>query len=196
MSEQKKKPFLDRNTLIFLAVIGVIYGFGLQAEVFGTLQRAILFTGIMQPDTELEEGTIYETADYNFELVDLAGNNVSFSDFQGKTIFLNFWATWCPPCVAEMPGIESLYQSLQNNPAIVFILISTDDDREKARAFLKRKTYTMPVYFLKGGIPSVFSSRSIPTTYVISPDQKVVMKKNGMADYDTEDFKTFLKELQ
>lgn len=191
----KKKPFFDRNTLIFLAVIGIIYGFGLQAEVFGTLQRIILFTGIMQPDTDLEEGAVYDDADYGFQLVDLDGNIVSFNEFEGKTVFLNFWATWCPPCVAEMPGIESLYQDLKDDPNVAIVLISSDQDKEKARKFLSRKEYTMPVYFLKNGVPTVFSSSSIPTTFVISPKGKVVMKKSGMANYDTEDFKRFLEEL-
>lgn len=128
-------------------------------------------------------------------LVSIEGERGSLKDFEGKTIFLNFWATWCPPCIAEMPNIQALYEDLSDDEDIVFVMLSLDEDHDKARAFMERKEFTMPVYFLIGRQPGVYNSTVVPTTYVISRSGDIVVEKRGMAKYNTTSFKEFLLSL-
>lgn len=172
---------------IFLAVGLTLYLTGWHTEVIGQLQRVILATGIMRPDTDAE--TLGE-ASYAFDLYDAQGQRVDFDDFRGKTVFLNFWATWCPPCVAEMPDIHDLYQ--KKGDKVVFIMLSLDKEPDQARAFVERKGFTFPIYFPASPLPEVYDFGTIPTTYVISPRGEIVLARSGMAKYDTRSFREFL----
>lgn len=194
-SSKKRRSF--KRELIewggILSVIGILYFSGLHVPVIGTLQRVLLWTGLMTPDTELPENQ-YRAANYNLPLLSLDGNESTLEEFEGKTIFLNFWATWCPPCIAEMPNIQALYESVESD-TIQFVMVSLDEDHQKARDYLARKKYTFPVYFLNGRKPGTYSSSVVPTTYVISPDGKIVTERRGMADYNTSGFKDFLRSF-
>ena len=175
--------------IILLTVIGIIYIGGWQTEVFGRIQQVVLSTGIISPnyvETE-KEGS------YNFWLEDFNGNRVSFSEYKGKVTFINFWATWCPPCVAEMPDIHSLYK--ERNDEVAFVMISLDKDKQKAREYIKQKAYDFPVFFLKSSLPNTYDTHAIPTTYVLDKNGSIKVENHGMAKYNTEKFKAFLLEL-
>ncbi len=125
-------------------------------------------------------------------LEDLDGNRVSFSEFKGQPIFLNFWATWCPPCLAEMPSIQRLYNEYNNRMA--FVLISSEKT-DVLREFIQEENYTMPIYHLKSDLPDVLSSRSIPASFLITPEGKIVMKKQGAAKWDGKNVKSTIDEM-
>ncbi|MDW3209329.1 MAG: TlpA disulfide reductase family protein [Reichenbachiella sp.] len=173
-----------------IGLVCSIYFFG-YAEVAGFFQRVILSTGIIQADV-LDENEQYE-ADYDFKLLDEQGSVIDFSQFKGQTVFLNFWATWCPPCVAEMPDIHDLYKKMQGEN-VAFVLISRDENFDKAKNFIERKSYTFPIYKEASPLPSFFERRSIPSTFVISPEGKIIAMRIGMAKYDTEEFRTLLRD--
>jgi thiol-disulfide isomerase/thioredoxin len=185
---------LKRELIEWLVLIGIVVGLyvtGLHKEVAGQLQRLILATHIMTPTILEEEEKV--VAVYNFQLKDINGNDYDFNSLRGKTIFLNFWATWCPPCIAEMPDIQDLYN--QVNADVVFVMISRDNQFEKAKAFVDKKGFSFPIYQMNGQLPEMYFSKSIPTTFVISSDGNLVSKTTGMAKYDTESFKEFLLNL-
>ncbi|WP_420582954.1 TlpA family protein disulfide reductase [Reichenbachiella sp.] len=172
-----------------IGLVCSIYFFG-YAEVAGFFQRLILSTGIIQADV-LNENEQYE-ADYNFKLLDEQGQVIDFNQFKGQTVFLNFWATWCPPCIAEMPDIHDLYKKMQDEN-VVFVLISRDDNFDKAKNFIERKSFSFPIYQEASVMPKVFESQSIPATFVISPEGKIIATRTGMAKYDTEEFRALLR---
>lgn len=174
--------------IIFLT----LYLTGLHTDVAALAQRAILSTGIITPDTELPESEKLDV-DYNFKLQHLEGNVVNLEDFKGKVIFINIWASWCAPCIAEMPNIQSLYDKIEDEN-IVFIMLSMDNELKKAKKFIERKDFTFPVYLAASRVPEVFRAPSIPTTMVISADGKIVSKKVGMANYDKKSFIKFLEK--
>ena len=103
---------------------------------------------------------ILRLQNYNFYLSDENGTTVSLADFKGKTIFMNYWATWCPPCIAEMPNIQALFEDMthtdETRQEIVFMMISLDADSKKALDFVERKGYSMPVYFPRSQKPSIY----------------------------------------
>ena len=167
-------------------------------------KRILLSTHIIQPkiaDAEIQSYkdviANFETANYNFYLSDENGTTVSLADFKGKTIFMNYWATWCSPCIAEMPNIQALFEDMthtdETRQEIVFMMISLDADSKKALDFVERKGYSMPVYFPRSQKPSIYDTSVVPTTYVINSDGYIVMKKRGMAQYNTRRFKDFLR---
>ncbi len=192
MTTSTKKKSFKKEMLewgVFLAILLGIYFTGLHTQI----QRLFLATGFFQAATEVpvEEQTM---ADYNLRLRSLQGEAVDFKELAGKTIFMNLWATWCPPCVAEMPNIQSLYDQVAAED-IVFVMLSLDQDPNKAISFIEKKGFDFPVYFLDSHLPSVYETNSIPSTFVISPEGKIVTRHLGMANYNTTDFKEFLLSL-
>ena len=178
-----------RDWGIFFGILAIIYFTGAHT----LLQRLILSTGIMKPATDIPINE-QEDADYQMDLMSLDGKTLSLSELKGKVIFINFWATWCPPCIAEMPDIHNLYKETRKEN-IVFLMISMDEDPAKAKKFIQKKGFSFPVYFLNSSLPPVYRHNSIPRTYVISPDGKIAASKVGMASYNNRSFKEFLKKL-
>ncbi len=189
----KQRVFKEIKHIGIIAVIfAVLYLTGLHTDVAAFTQRVILQTGIITPDVELPEAE-QETFDYNLKLTAIDGQQAHLTDFEGKVLFINIWATWCPPCIAEMPGIQDLYDETNND--VIFIMLSMDDSQEKAKQFIEKKGFTFPVYLPASKVPEVMRAPSIPTTLVVNKEGKVVAKKVGMAKYNTKKFKRFLEEL-
>jgi thiol-disulfide isomerase/thioredoxin len=153
---------------------------------------ALMKTGIMNIDVDANKAE--EPFDYNFTVRDLQGNVVDFNQFKGKTVFLNLWATWCGPCVAELPSIDALYGKMDKDKT-VFIVLNWFEDSKKVAKFIKNKNFTFPVYVVDGDVPKQLNVASIPVTFVISPDGNIATKKVGSANYDTDKFKTYLEGL-
>ncbi len=188
-----KKKSTKRELLewgIFFGVLIGLYATGLHAPLLGGVQSLLLKTGLMRPN--LLPTQAQYAASYELQLLDLEGNAVDMRTLKGKVIFLNFWATWCPPCLAEMPEIVALYERTPPEE-VVFLMISVDKDVEKLRKFAEKKAYPFPVYRLAGGLPASFEASTIPTTYVVSPLGKVVVHKVGMGSYNTEAFRETLR---
>lgn len=178
-----------REWLILFSVIGVLFFTGWYKDVAGFLQRGLLETGLLTPH-QLKET---RPATYDFQLVNEGGRVLNFSEFEGETVFMNFWATWCSPCIAEMPDIHDLYEKMGDE--VTFVMISVDDDKKKALRFVEKKGFDFPLYFLRNGLPKTYNTRSIPTTYVLSPDGEIVAEQQGLSKYDTEEFRNFLLNL-
>ena len=188
MNKKLKRELIEWG--LFITVVTSLYLTGWHTEVLGTLQRGVLATGIITPD--LDEESLGQ-ADYQFHLRDTNNDVHKVENWKGEVLFINLWATWCPPCIAEMPDIHDLY--LERKGDVRFVMISLDDDWGKARAFIEKKEYEFPVYTQVDGLPRVFHSSSIPTTFVVSADGEIVMKRQGLAQYDNEDFHRFLDGL-
>lgn len=164
-----------------------------RVELVGGMQRVVLWTGFLDisPTTEETDKNLVDASFDQFSLQTLEGKAVNPEVFMGKTVFINFWATWCPPCVAEMPDIHALYQTLDPEK-YVFLMISSDNDRQKVVEFMARKDFTFPVYFAAQSLPEAFAHQVIPTTFVVSPAGKIVFQHSGIGRYNTEAFKDFL----
>jgi len=195
--EKKKKVKSKKRDLIelgiVLAVFAIIYLTGAQTEVFGKVQQAVLVTGVMNASA-MDEAD-YVDASYDFKLIDPEGNITDANELKGKVIFMNIWATWCAPCVAEMPNINKLYGNVGDNPNIVFLMISHDKTMSKAVEWVKKKEFDFPIYQLYTRLPDVYETGVVPSTFVISPEGKVVVQKVGMANYNARRFRKFIIEL-
>ena len=122
-------------------------------------------------DEEEEDVQVEKVPD--FTVYDNDGNEVKLSDFEGKAVVLNFWASWCGSCKSEMPDFQELYE--QYGEDINFVMVNmTDGGRETlehAKKFIEKQGYTFPVYFdTEYDAATVYGVRTIPTTYFIDKD--------------------------
>lgn len=168
---------------------------GIGSSISLAAQRALLTAGVMDIDPK----TIVsreETFNYDFMVKDLDGNKLEMSELKGRVIFLNLWATWCGPCRVEMPSIQNLYNSVDKDK-IAFVILSLDQEEQKAKIaeFISSREFTFPVYQPASPLPKQLRVHVIPTTFIISPDGKVKSKKTGMANYDTDEMREFLRKL-
>jgi thiol-disulfide isomerase/thioredoxin len=192
---QIKKSWLPY--LLFALAYLVLYLTGTRAEVFGFLQRGLLATGLMRAqatEAPVDESAYLSAAADALVLADSEGGLHRFSEFRGKVVVVNLWATWCPPCIAEMPGLENLYQKTKGE--VAFVMISRDRDFELARNFVARKGYQIPIYHARGPLPPELSSNGIPATFVIAPNGRIAYTHTGMADYDHPEIEKFLRDLK
>ena len=122
----------------------------------------------------------------------MKGNQVLFSSLNEKPVFLNFWATWCPPCVAEMPGIIELHEKYKNE--VNFILVS-NESAEKVLSFAKKHNFDEDLFYQNTSLPAIFSSQSIPTTFIISREGMVVVSEKGAARWNSSRTEEVIKKL-
>lgn len=120
------------------------------------------------------------------------GKVINLQQQKGKVVFINFWATWCPPCLAELPSVNDLYLKLKDNPDVVFLTIDVDGTLSKSSRFLKGKGYSFKVYSRQNELPKQFFSGSIPTTLVIDKKGLVVFNHIDRANYDDDKFTQYL----
>lgn len=131
----------------------------------------------------------------DFELKDQYGNTHRLSDYKGKTVFLNFWATWCPPCKAEMPDIQKLYEksATEGEDAVIVLGVAApnmgqEGSEEEIAAFMEEKGYTYPVLMdTEGELFASYGIMSFPTTFMIDRDGNVFGYVSGMLSADMMD---------
>jgi thiol-disulfide isomerase/thioredoxin len=185
------KPYV--LMVVLLLVLRYTGALSYISEVGGT---AVIKTGAL--DASIPDGTVKEKDfDYDFQVQDMAGNKVDFTQFKGKVVFLNLWATWCGPCRVEMPSIQELYSSLDSTQ-IKFVMLSIDnlENHEKVVKYVNDKNFTFPVYHQTlDYLPSQLQVRSIPTTFILGADGKIKAKKVGTTNFNTDEFKEYLKGL-
>ncbi len=124
----------------------------------------------------------------DFSAIDRDGNTVRLSDFRGKPVVLNFWASWCPPCKSEMPDFEEAY--LQQGEEIHFLMVNMTDGRQEtveiAAAYVDGQGYTFPVYFdTQSEAAYAYGVQSIPATYFIDAEGHLVTYAVGALDAAT-----------
>lgn len=128
----------------------------------------------------------------DFTLVDQYGDIHTLSDYKGKVVFLNFWATWCPPCRVEMPDMEEIYKENQNNSKDVIILgvagpnLGREGSEEDIIDFLESEGFTYPVVFDDtGDIMEQYTIQALPTTFIIDKDGNIDNYVPGAMDKES-----------
>ncbi|MGD7045619.1 peroxiredoxin family protein [Jeotgalibacillus proteolyticus] len=124
----------------------------------------------------------------DFDTVTVEGENVSLSDYKGKKVILNFWATWCPPCIEEMPHMQKYYEEDAQNQNVEILavnLTTRDNGIDRVESFKKDYGLTFPVLLDESGqLGETFYAFTIPTTYLLDEEGTVTKKLMGPMDQD------------
>lgn len=129
----------------------------------------------------------------DFKLKDLNGKDVSLNDFKGKNVLLNFWATWCPPCKAEMPDIEKLYQENKNSD-LVILAVNLGEDKQTVKSFIEKNKYNFDILLDSDQDVAIkYNIVSIPTSFFIDKEGNIVSKKIGAMTL--EEMKSYINLL-
>jgi peroxiredoxin len=131
-----------------------------------------------------------------FELAEPGGAQVSLSDFRGKPLIVNFWATWCPPCRAEMPSMQRAWEQVRNE-GIELIAINVGESEEIIGRFLEQVPVEFPVPMDRDSkVVQAWPVRGLPTTFVVDPRGRLAYKAAGERDWDDEDLLDLVRALK
>ncbi|MEO3406042.1 TlpA disulfide reductase family protein [Mucilaginibacter sp. CAU 1740] len=192
---QRKKISVSNIITILLAALLLLVIFKPEAKSY--LIRGLMAVGVFNPNTNgLTAGTkkYANTPDLQFKNAD--GKLTSVGGFYNKVVFVNYWASWCPPCIAEMPSINQLYQKYKSSGRVMFIMVDVDNDLPKAKAFMQKNSYDLPIYTQASPVPDSLMNGTIPTTFVFDKQGNLIFKHAGVADYSSNAFDEFIRNLE
>ena len=161
--------------------------------------KAMMLQGLMK--VGFFSPKIEQTAEVSSDLSGITFSNekgqlIDLGNLKGKVILINFWATWCPPCRAEMPGLDKLYKQFDKDKDVVFIFADADGDLDKSAKFMQRHSYDFPIYKITSNIPSKIFESALPTTVIFDKQGRLSFRHEGMADYSDDKFIDFLNKLK
>jgi len=132
-----------------------------------------------------------------FTLPSLDSRKAALKDYKGKYVFLNFWATWCGPCIDEMPSMERLYQKFKTRKNFEMLAVSIDKGGvELVKRFVKENKLTFTVLLDRDSeVAAAYGVMGIPATYLIDPNGDVINKASGARTWDTKDSIEFFEKM-
>ena len=186
---KKKKPlsiFFDATFVIVIALLII------PATRKETAAFFIRLTSFPASTLDSDEQFKVSNAANDWQLLTLDGKRVVFKELKDKPLFVNIWATWCPPCVAELPGIQDLIN--QYGKDVNFILVSNENPNT-IKAFAEKHGYDELPFYYSNTIPHDFESNSIPTTFILDKNGVVKVNKKGAARWNSGKAEKLLEQL-
>ena len=173
MSKTNEKDFnYPMAVIIFVALTVLVIILSLKLNDSAEFSNQIdIESGILAPD---------------FTFPGLDGKMVSLSDYKGKVVLVNIWATWCPPCVREMPSMEKLYAKF-NNDGFTILAIDMMEEADSVRAFKEEYKLNFPILLdFDGSVAQFYNVMSIPTTYIVDQEGYIIGSAIGTRDWASE----------
>ena len=140
---------------------------------------------------EYNKTIILSEEELNMVLTDKSGENKTLTDFMDKPLLINFWSSWCYPCIAELPSFQKLYDKYKDKIHFIFIV---NEPIDEINDFLEKKHYTLPCFNSNGTVSGMFENGIIPTTYLIY-NEHIIVYKTGAARWDSGKFMKLLDKL-
>lgn len=181
--------FLKKNWGNMLFLVAMVALFVPQT---GTPIRVFVQRLIATSPKEVESTNREKLTDYNWQLSNSEDKFENLQQSKDKVILINMWATWCPPCLAEMPSLQKLYESYGDRVDFYFV---SSEEKSVPQKFAIKKGYTFPIYSENTTIPKILSTEVLPTTYLISKKGEIIIKETGAADWNSDEIKTLLDKL-
>lgn len=192
--------------LIIVGIIMIFSGIGksfdyVKKDSASTIKNVQNKTEKNVQQNEDNSTKVDKTKAADFSLIDQYGTSHKLSDYKGKVVFLNFWATWCPPCRGELPHIEEIYKEYKNNSENVIILgitapnLANEGSKKEITDFISKQGYTVPVMFDETGeIMDEYNIEAFPTTFIIDKDGNVYKYVAGAMEKD--EMKTLINKAK
>ena len=202
MPETKKK----KSSIVFYVIFTLIMGLIIWPDGRIFVQQQLMKIGFFKPDlsdvtvnesaqapttTAIQEQATFDKAVF----VNEAKEQFDTEKLKGKVLFINFWATWCPPCRAEMPSIQKLIEKFKGNDKVAFLIVEIESNVEGTHAFLKENNLQLPIVYPASDIPSNWLGGSIPSTVILDKNGNLAVKKEGMYDYSDASVQEFMQKL-
>ena len=179
---------IKTSNLVFLIVIALLIIPQTRQSIQVLLQKGLSLVKSVTVNKE----KLTKLDSYNWSLKDKNNNNYNLEEAKGKVVFINFWATWCPPCIAEMPSIQKLYEDYNDKVEFIFV---TNDYYSEINPFLKKNNYTFKVFRPQEAYPEFFNISSIPRTFLIDKYGNVVIDEIGAANWNSEKVRKAIDSL-
>lgn len=180
------KPSIKNIIFLVVIVLMIIPQTRKPIQVFLQKGLALISPSIINED----EREFVDT--YNWQLNDIQGTSVNFNSSKDKVVLINFWATWCPPCIAEMPSFHKLHNDYKNKVDFYFV---SNEDINVLNEFLKKNEYSFNIHIPKTKYPEAFDVSSIPRTFLIDKKGNIVIDKTGASNWNSEKVRNQIDEL-
>ena len=131
-------------------------------------------------------------ANVSWELLSETNEHFDLKDANGKVVLINFWATWCPPCIAEMPSLQELYNDYDDKVVFLFV---TNEDFETVQKFKAKKEFNFEVFQPVSKPPEALVTSSIPRTFIINKSGAIVVDESGAVNWNSETVRNQLDDL-
>jgi thiol-disulfide isomerase/thioredoxin len=193
------RRILNKKNIINALFVGFLLVLIFVPSAKALMIRGLMEIGLFSPGVEMPTKTalasgVKDLSGIKFK--DASGNIVDLGNLKDKVVFLNFWATWCPPCLAEMPSVNKLYEQFKDDKDVVFIMVDADSDLAKSKKYMDKKGYGLPLYQVASNIPEVIFKGSLPTTVVFDKKGRISYNEAGAANYASDKFIEFIKQLK
>ena len=184
----KKINFNTKNILSFLVIVILI-----MPQTRKPIQIQVQKLIAKMSPSVLDKEDRETLSNINWRLTDLNGEHFQLNQTQGKVKVISFWATWCPPCIAELPSLQELYNTYNYDIEFVFI---SNENPEIIKSFLKKNNYSFPVYKpLYASEEIYFNPRTIPRTLLIDQNNTIVILEDGAANWNSDKVKKVINQL-
>lgn len=173
MAITKKRIF---NIIFYVLIVAIVFTpLGFKVKVFANR----VFSGSA---TKIEAKEQVTLENYNWKFTDNNGKGYNLQEYKGKVVLINFWATSCPTCVAEMPSLQKLYSDYKDKVVFVFL---ASDKTTKVNTYLKENDYSFNVYYSNYKLPKELSYDVIPTTFILNKSGEIVVQETGAKDWNS-----------
>ncbi|MGC1205834.1 MAG: TlpA disulfide reductase family protein [Flavobacteriaceae bacterium] len=182
------KSKIKKSNILFLIIIALLLVPQTRQPIQVFLHRVISFVN----PVSVNKSSLVKIEDYNWELKNINGNVFNFKETKGKVVLINFWATWCPPCIAEMPSMQLLYADYKDKVEFIFV---SNESETVINNFLNKNKYTFEVFNSKSEYPEYFNIKSIPRTFIIDKKGHIVIDKSGAVNWNSDSVRNTIDEL-
>jgi peroxiredoxin len=172
---RRQKKARQNNIMLAAALVLILGGVGAMVWMgLKTAESSSTTNSYGAPALAQQGGTATD-----FTLASLAGTDISLADYAGEVVVVNFWATWCPPCRAEMPALNRFYEA-HRHEGFVILAVNEQEDVETVRPFIEQNGFSFPVLLdTQGRVAQQYSTRSFPTTFIIDRDGMIQHVQTG-----------------
>lgn len=176
-----------KKSLVYVILLVILGGIFLIPSVRDFLKNQFF------PVATIEKAITVSDSDFDIDLKGINVPSTNLKTLKNKTLFLNFWGTWCAPCRKEWPTIQAMYDTKKDK--MNFALIAMQDQEEKVREYLKENNYNVPVYIAESPISESILPKSFPTTFILDRNGRILLKEDAYKDWNSESSLQFIDNV-
>lgn len=186
---RKKSKWSWASDIVFLLLIIALIIPATRTPLVVFLKRATLLGPSVSENDNY--GKLNQN-DLSWQLINDKGETIRLSELTDKPVFINIWATWCAPCIAEMPSIDKLHSDYKDN---IHFVIATYEEKSLVDAFLDKHELDFPVYRYTSKEPKLLQSKTIPATFILNTKGEIVVSEKGTSNWNSKSVRALLDKL-